>query len=360
MRAFTLSDGGPLRRLLHRVPARWILLAVWLPLFVDGISPIVRDLSVHARLLVGVPAVLLAEKLVSRACGSAVASLYNGGIAAPGALDRIVDRGGELRDAWWPELALAALAIVDGQLALWGVTETTRPFHAEVHPMSLERVWYLSVAFPLARFVTLRFLWRWAVWSMMLARIAGLRLSLLATHPDHACGISCLARPVSGFGAFAFAVGVVLASAWGTQMLAGTTTLREQLPELLVFLFVVLVLAVAPLLPLCSHLYRVRRRGLADYGDFSFGYMRGFHDKWIETHVGGERALGTQDIQSLADIGNAFSVVLRTRLFAFSMRHVLAVLGSALLPMVPLYASTTSVEKVLAKVFGAVLGGLPL
>jgi hypothetical protein len=206
----------------------------------------------------------------------------------------------------------------------------------------------------------LRWLWRWSIWAYMLMRIARLPLAPLATHPDRAGGLACVARPVSGFSGFAFAIGTILASAWGMQMLAHDTTLKAELPALAVFLLAVLFVAIAPLFVFCGHLYRARRRGLAQYGDFTIEYTRGFHAKWIDPATTGEQALGTPDIQSLADIGNAFNVISNTRLFVFGPRSILAVWSAALVPMVPLLASVVTVEQILGQVAKTVLGGLPL
>ena len=146
----------------------------------------------------------------------------------------------------------------------------------------------------------------------------------------------------------------------GTQILVGHATLHTHLPALLVFMLVILAIGIGPLLLFCGHLFRVRRRSLAQYGDFASGYMRGFHERWIESEKPGERALGTPDIQSLNDLGGAYSVILHTRLFAFGMRVVLMVWASAIVPTLPVFANLMTVEKVLQRIASTIIGGLPL
>ncbi len=380
MRAFSLNDGGPFYRAmlaLHlvrpsgMVRSAWIALAAWLPVVIgEGIrvalglapDPTFYDLSVHVRLLVAMPLILFAERLTEPACRSGIRSLYEGKLCPSGGLDPIVARGEQLRDAWLPEAIVLVLAFTGGQLALWSVIGPTGLFHGGTGAgaFSFPRVWYVAIALPLAQFVMFRWLWRWAIWSYMLVRIARLDLTPIPTHPDRAAGLSCVARPVSGFGGFAAAVSAVLAAAWGTQVLAGRTTVKDQLPALVVFMIGILVLAVAALLPFSRHLYRSRRRGLAHYGDFASEYMRSFHDKWIAHRAPGTHPLGSSDIQSLNDLGGAYSVVSTTRLFAFGMRSILAVWASAIIPMVPLLASTLTFEKLLGKILGAIVGGFPL
>jgi hypothetical protein len=44
------------------------------------------------------------------------------------------------------------------------------------------------------------------------------------------------------------------------------------------------------------------------YGAFATAYVREFDEKWFRGTASGDR-LGTADIQSLADLGNSYSVV---------------------------------------------------
>jgi hypothetical protein len=216
------------------------------------------------------------------------------------------------------------------------------------------------VALPLALFVMFRWLWRWTIWSYMLVLFARRPLAGLASHPDRAAGLSCLARPVTSFGGFAFAVASVLAGAWGMQLLAHRTTFTALLPALGVFLVVIIAVAVGPLLLFCGHLYRLRRRGLSQYGDFAIGYVRAFHDKWIAAAVPAEQALGSSDIQSLNDLGGAYGTVSGTRLFVFGLRSMLAVWFAALIPMVPLLASTLTFEQLVMHIVKTVIGSVPI
>jgi hypothetical protein len=377
--AFSLHDGGPFYRLmvrLHllrasgRIRGVWLAFASWLPLVIGEVvrialgmqlDPTLLDLSVHVRLLVAVPIMLFAERWVEPACASAIHSLYVGSFCDRSALDRIVARGEHLRDAWWPEALLFVLALIGGQLAFWNVSGPTGLFHGQtgVGEWSFPHVWYAMVALPLAQFVMLRWLWRWMLWSGLLVAIARLPMRPLSTHPDQAAGLACLARPMSGFSGFAFGLGSILASAWGTQMLARDASIRAMLPGLLVFVFAVLAIAIAPLLLFCGHLYRARRRALAQYGDFAMEYVRGFHAKWIEAGTG-DQALGSSDIQALNDLGGAYGVISSTRLFVFGLRSIAMVWSAALVPMIPLFANLLTVEQILARIVRTVLGGIPL
>jgi hypothetical protein len=270
-----------------------------------------------------------------------------------------VARGERLRDAPWAEAILLALALLGGQLALWNISGATGFVHATavVSTWSFPRVWYTLVALPVVQFVTFRWLWRWLIWSYMLTKIARLPLRALATHPDRAAGLAPLAWPVTGFGVFAFSSGAVLAGAWATQLIEHTTTLESLIAPLAAFLFTALVLALGPLLMFCRHMFEIRRATFYAYSAFAQDYVQKFDARWVAPRVDVEQALGSSDIQSLADIGNAFRVIDETRMFVFTPRAVISLLIAGLLPMLPLLSSTMTIDVLLQKIVGTVLGG---
>ena len=67
-------------------------------------------------------------------------------------------------------------------------------------------------------------------------------------------------------------------------------------------------------------------------------YTLRFHEKWIEPGSASESPLGSPDIQSLSDIGNAYQVVSKTRLFVFGTRQIVSVWFAGLAPLIPLFA----------------------
>ncbi len=377
---FSLTGGGPFDRWMQRlrlkrpdgrVRGERLALFAWVPFILGeaarsamGGQPdgLLEDLSVHARLLIALPVMLLAGWLVDAASKSGIKSLYQGAFADPSELDAVVRLGERLRDSPWPERLCGVVALGVGQLALWRITGPAGMIHggAEGVPWSFARVWYSLVALPLALFVMYRWLWLWGVWAFMLAKLARLPLTGLATHPDLAAGLACVSRPLSGYAGFVFALGSVVAGAWGTQLLAGRTTVKAEMPMVLGFLILMLCIAVLPLLPFSVHVYNARRSALAKYGDFANDYVRVFHQKWVTSSIGGASALGSADIQSLSDLGNSFSVILKTRFFVFGWRPVIMICVAALLPMLPILASTVTVEDVLKRIVSAVFGGFPI
>jgi hypothetical protein len=376
---FSLTRGGPFFRLLQRyrivtptsaVGCWWLAALVWLPYSVGEavraaydleLDPAVFDISTHVRILFALPIMLVSERLLETTSKSAITSFEKGDFCDATLSDPILARVQRLRDAWFPELVLLLVAVLGGQLVLWGVFGASGLFHGGVETQfwSFPRIWYAVIALPLFQFVLYRWLWRWLIWTSLLARVSRLPLRVLATHPDYAGGLSLFARPVTAFAGLALATSAVLAAASGTKLIYGYTTLRDLVPGLVAFLISVTVVGFGPLLFFSGMLFRMRRRTLAAYGAFARHYILDFHAKWLASpHE--KTALGTSDIQSLADLGNSYQIASKTRLIPFAPRIVVGVWLAAIAPMLPLLASRLTAEQVLRRIIATVLGGFPM
>ena len=374
-REFSLIAGGPFYQFARRrnliapsglVRMWWFVGLAWLPLLVDTVvraavgarlDPIVYDIAVHVRFLVSLPLLFMSERLVAASVRAAVIGLYQSKLADHAKLDEIIDGAERLRDNRWVEVALAALAVTGGQLALWGVTGPTGLFagieHAET---SIARIWYTAVALPLLQFFAARWFWRWVIWTIVLVQLSRLPLDTIATHPDRAAGLRVLSGPVSGFAGFELAFASTLSAVWGTQLVDGRVTVPSLGPMLLLFIAIAFVVALGPLLLFSPHLYVAQRRALLDYNRFAFDYVRQFHQKWIVKR-GGASPLGTSDIQSLADLANSYGVISGTSNFVIGSRKLVELWLAALVPMLPLIATVVPVNEWLGRLGSALFGG---
>ena len=95
-----------------------------------------------------------------------------------------------------------------------------------------------------------------------------------------------------------------------------------------------------------------RSRGL---GRLASRYSGEFEGKWFreDAPVEGE-LLGSGDIQSLADLGNSFSIVQEMRLVPFGWRDVTRLAAITLAPFLPLLLTIFSLEDFATYVLKAV------
>jgi hypothetical protein len=291
-----------------------------------------------------------------------IAQLYNSRIAPRAALDRILDRADRLRDSALVEIVIAIAALLGGVATAWGLTGASGLVHgATGGGATAMRFYYVGFALPLLQFVAVRWLWRWFVWAYVMISVSRLPLATLGTHPDRAGGLGFVGAPLTGFSVFVASMSTVLSAAWLTQILHGHMTAPAALPTLLVFLVVVFVIGYGPLLFYTPQLYKAQRKALNVYGPLALEYMRGFHRKWIERRSETtDELVGNSDIQSMADMGNAFSVVAQTRIVLFGKKKLIELWLAAVVPMVPLVATVLPITEVFTRLGNTLVGGLLL
>ena len=83
--------------------------------------------------------------------------------------------------------------------------------------------------------------------------------------------------------------------------------------------------------------------------------MREFDRRWLRScDRDGASLLGTGDIQSLADIGNAFTVIREMKPVIFSRAMLVQLTAAMLIPFVPLVFTMIPLEQLLDRIIGAI------
>src|SRR5512132_4391042 len=76
------------------------------------------------------------------------------------------------------------------------------------------------------------------------------------------------------------------------------------------FVALSVILGLCPLVLLAPKMARIRRAGLLEYAKLGTEYTEAFDRKWVHTErPPAEPLLGTSDIQSLADLGNSYTII---------------------------------------------------
>jgi hypothetical protein len=100
----------------------------------------------------------------------------------------------------------------------------------------------------------------------------------------------------------------------------------------------------------------VRRKGILDYSRLGQRYAGEFDRKWNSAgRPSDEPLLGHADIQSLADLRNAFTVIDGMQLVPFSVKNALNLAAYVLLPIAPLLLTMFSVEQLVDRMLKALL-----
>ena len=206
---------------------------------------------------------------------------------------------------------------------------------------------------PIFQFLLCRWYFRLFIWARFLWQVSRIELSLVATHPDQAGGLSFISGQIYAFSVLAVAHGALLAGNLANRIFfvgAALTQFKVEIASVVIFLLCVVL---GPLLVFSPQLARVKRQGLREYGTLAARYVREFDAKWLRGGVAADEPLvGSGDIQSLADLAGSYEVVRTMHLVPIKRDDVLRLVVATLAPIVPLALTMMSFEELLKTLFG--------
>ncbi len=357
------------RRILCVVAVCWLPLLAFAActgrLFSGVAIPFLFDVDCQIRLLVAVPLLIASEAFVHQRIPAILRQFLDRNIIAPedrAAFAERVASAVRVRNSALVEVGLLIGAVTIGHwtwshnmalhIASWygsragGRTQLTAPGY-----------WYAFVSLPFLRFLLLRWYYRITVWYWLLWRVRALPFHLKLFHPDRAAGLGFLSGSV-------FAIAPVLACQ--TIILSGVICDRilytgKALPyfktEMASVVLFLMLVALTPLSFFVARLVKARLTSLREIGVLASDYVDSFRAKWTERsprEEGAESLLGTSDIQSLADLGNAYTSISEMRVLPFSLKTIVrlgALIAAPLAPlaltMMPLHQALNGLIKLL-------------
>ncbi|MGA8742080.1 MAG: hypothetical protein WB561_12930 [Terracidiphilus sp.] len=372
--------GGPVFQLLRTshlsgaalelLPRRMIVIPMiaWLPLLLLDLSSgsagglsFLHDVEAHVRFLVALPVLIAAELIVHLRTRPVVHRFVKRRIVLPDDLprfDRAIESGIRLRNSIPLELGLVVVVYTLG-LWLWSrriaiQSPTWYAMPGGRWNLTDAGYWYVFVSIPIVQFVLLRWYTRFFIWYRFLWQVSRIHLKLIPTFPDRCGGLSFLGRSAYAFGPVLFAQGAMLAGVIASRVLYGGENLLTFKLEIVGFIAFFVCAVLTPLLMFTPQMARAKRKGLADYGQLAQDYVDSFDQKWIvRAPASVDDLLGTPDIQSLADLGNSYSIVGSMRAVPFGLNDItrLAVITAA--PFFPLLLTIFSLEELVIRLIKA-------
>jgi hypothetical protein len=389
---FSVILGGPLFQMFRRAHLSGdalellrrrvviIVMFAWLPLLLlsilggrawgDAVQiPFLKDIEVHARFLVALPLLIMAELVVHQRMRPLARQFLDRGMisdAARAKFDAAVASAFRLRNSVAAEVLLIVFVYLFDILWAWphqaaiisalNMTTWYALPTGEGAELSAAGWWLLYVGLPTAHFMLLRWYFRLVIWVRFLAAVARCAPRLVPTHPDRAGGLGFLSETVVAFAPLLMAHGVLLAGAIANRIFFRDATLLDFKAELAVVPVFLLLVVLGPLMLFVPHLAAARRVGIREYGTLAQRYVRDFDDKWLRGGApAGEPLLGSADIQSLADLGNLFEIVHTMRPAPVTKEAVVQLALITLVPVAPLVLTMVSLDDLLKKLLQVVL-----
>jgi hypothetical protein len=382
---FSLVLGGPLYQLFRRahldddvishVRQRVLVICgvIWLPLLLlcaingsllGGITvPFLHDVETHARFLLAVPLMIFAELFVHQRIRGIVVQFVERKLVPEVSVERF--RKVVLSAMAWRNSLLAELAIVAIVLPL-GYFVRTRVFGLETSTwyatvnndtatLTLPGIWFSWVSNPILQFLLLRWIYRIIIWARFLWQVSRIDLDLIPTHPDRNAGLGFLGGSAHAYSPLLASFSAMSAGMVASRIFHEGASLAEFKLEILSLVLFGMLLVLGPLTVFAQQILLAKRRGIREYGVFAAAYTRDFDRRWLRSTDHDEVALlGSADIQSLADLDAAYSVIKDIRAVPFSRDMVIQLAWATLAPFAPLVFTLIPLEELLDRMLKTV------
>ncbi len=352
---------GIVRRALFWTALAWLPIAVWawwagraLPEQGQTAEPLLQHFGVHARLLLGIPLLILAEGVGQGIMARLIPQFLHAGIVPPAEVPRfraVLARTARLRNASLPWAIIIGLAFAwafTGTVAhrahelLWAAEGGTAP------SLGFGGWWYVYVGRPLFIAVTLGWLWRVILLAVTLRGIAKLDLVIVPTHPDRAGGLGFVERFPAAFSLVAFVSALVIAGGWAHDVEFHGLDVHELFPMMGAAVVVALFVYLSPYLVFAGPLGRAKKQALLDYGALVARHGGAVRSKWILGDAKkADPLLSASEIGPVADTISLYEAVQRMRPIPLGKTALLAIAVPVLIPFIGVLAIQIPLKELL-------------
>jgi hypothetical protein len=385
LRNFSLVLGGPLYQIFRKtrldddvmshLTRRMLVICgiVWLPLallcaikgtLAGGVEiPFLQDVETHVRFLVAIPLMLAAELLVHQRMRGVVAQFVERKLIPEDRMEKF--RAAILNAVTWrnsvaAELVLIAIVLPLGyyiRSEIFSLKASTWYATASDHggSLTLPGLWFSWISNPILHFLMLRWLYRILIWGRFLGQVSRIKLDLIPTHPDRNGGLGFLGGSAFAFSPLLAAISSMVAGLVASRIFHEGAKLTDFKLEIVFLAAIGMILVLGPLTVFAPQIMAAKRLGKREYGVLASDYVRQFDSHWLRNHDGQTTPiLGTGDIQSLADLDHAYSVITEMKPVPFSRDMLVQLLWATLVPFVPLVFTMIPFESLLDHIFKSI------
>jgi hypothetical protein len=349
------------RRAAFWTALAWMPIVVWawwagrvLPEQGQVAEPLLQHFGVHARLLLGIPLLIVAEAVALNIMARVFPQFVHAGIIGRAELPRfraVLARTARLRDATLPWVILIGVAFAwaftdsgayRAHELLWATGDGPTP------SLGFGGLWYVYVGRPIFLALLLGWLWRLVLLAITLGRIAKLDLAIVPTHPDRAGGLGFVERFPAAFSIVVFVAALLISGGWGHDAEFHGLDVHSLYPMMVAALVAALVVFLAPYLVFTGPLGRAKKQALLEYGALVARHGRGVRKKWILGDAKeDDPLLSAPEIGPVADTVALYEAVQRMRPVPLGKTALLAIAVPVLIPFFAVLAIQIPVKELL-------------
>jgi hypothetical protein len=353
-----------------RVGRRALLVGViaWVPLVllsaVEGLAlrsdpreSMLLDIAAHARYLIALPLLVIAEAVCLPGLASIARHFSEIGLIPPAGrpgYDNLVESTRRLLASPWTDLSILLLAYaatlgLGPSLYPQGVSTWVAPVSGAAHQLSLAGWWRALVSQPRYLVLPVGWLWRVVLWARFLRGVSRLNLQLIPAHPDLAGGLGFAGTSIRYFLLLALALSVPIAGTVAQGILFAGRSLPDFAYVIAAIVIVEMVIFIGPLFLLGPALLRARTRGIFQYGSLAEAVGQQFESRWLRS--GGDvtaEALSAPDFSATTDLYSIAANAHGMGLVPLKLVQVVPLVTAILLPFVPVVLVALPLNQILS------------
>jgi hypothetical protein len=356
------------RRIVLAVAITWLPLvvyALWQRRLLPGSvpEPLLQHYGIHARLLIALPLLIVAEATTRGALRAAIPQFVSRGLVADAqmpAFRAIVERTSRLRRSRVALVCMLAAVLLASTLGwentddfhelLWDAPPSERGFHFGV-------LWFSFVSRPLYLLALLAWVWRLGILGWAFSRIARLDLALAPTHPDRVGGLGFLERLPTGFAPLLLAITVPVAGLWGHQAAHHGLDVNSLRAPAAALVLLNLAIALAPMLAFAPRLLALRREAVARWGALLTEHGRLVERRWIDREeIADDALLSAPELGPVADTVALYETVRGIRTAPIARSSLIPPLLATLIPLLLVASTQIPLKEIAKKLLGALVG----
>ncbi|HWN17476.1 MAG TPA: hypothetical protein VNO19_01060 [Gemmatimonadales bacterium] len=353
-----------------RVGRRALLVGAiaWLPLLllsaIEGLAlrqdpreSMLLDIAAHARYLIGLPLLVIAEAVCLPGLASIARHFGDMGLIPQANRARyvhLVESTRRLLASPWTDISILLLAYaatlgLAPRLYPESVSTWVAPLSGAGHQLSLAGWWRALVSQPLYLMFLIGWLWRVVLWARFLRAMSRLDLQLIPAHPDLAGGLGFVGTSIRAFLLLALALSVPVAGTVAQGILFGGRSLPDFTYVIAGIVIVEMVLFIGPLFLLGPALLRARTRGIFQYGSLAEAVGQQFERRWLKSGSGvTAEALSAPDFSATTDLYSIAANAHGMGLIPLKIVQVVPLVIAVLLPFVPVVLVALPLEEILS------------
>ena len=383
---FSLSAGGPFDNALIKMgmqnkPKKLALLVLcitWLPiaiisaiegtLFSGCQLPFLKDVAMQGRILVALPILIVIRFIIDNKVSIVLKYISDSLMSREEQqlmLNKALNRAKKLTSSALTETILLLIVIattisfvkvgvysgLEGEKTSWIASA-----NSENHSLSVAGYWALIISIPMVQFLTLRWLWRYFVWILLLFRLSKAKLNLLPTHADRSGGLGIIILAQKNFNLIFLAGSVVISGQFIAQLNEQPEIFNTLRSEAIGYIIFSLILIIFPLLFFIGQLTKTKNDGLLYLSNLGATLSRKFEREWVNNlQIEKEIEEKQVDPSMIYDYAGMYDNLQQLRVVPVTPRDIISMGVLLIAPFIPILFIHFSVAELVKRIAGLLL-----